>query len=1232
MPPEQDLRRELKNVRRSAAKMGTQDGIAVVSKEFTVPQRSTSDPITAREAGLADPHVLLEPEGRLMATRPVKVEESDLEAENDAEMHVPIRLEGKVSGRTARIMLDCGSSGNFVSLKFARKMSLRLVESRRRHDVRLPNGDILKVEALIPKAAVRIAAGMKERVTLMVADLAVDADIVLGMPWLTKHNPDIDWQSRTLEWSQDGTRVRACGLPEWEGCKEDEARERPSYLLSALQLKRLAKKPDNEVLFAFVTSSSEEQVKDHQSPPDAPSALVKSLLDEFKDVFPKNLPSGLPPQRGVEHSIELHPGTEPPSRPPYRLPLNKTGELNEQLRELTELGFIKPSTSPYGAPVILVSKKDGGTRLCVDYRALNKATVKNRYPMPRVDDLMDRLQGATVFSKIDLRSGYHQIRMAAEDVSKTAFRTPHGHYEYLVMPFGLCNAPATFQRLMNDIFRDLLDKCVVVYLDDILVYSRTEEEHHEHLRQVLNLLRQHKLYGKLSKCEFDRDAVEYLGHIVGRSGVQVDPRKVKAVKEWPPPRDKHEVLQFLGLANYYRRFVENYASIAAPLTDLTRKVVPFKWESRHQEAFETIKQKLTTSPVLTLPNMAEPFSVNLEMVTDASKHAVGSVLTQNGQPVAYFSKKLNPAQQKYATHEREMLAIVLSLEEWRPYLLGQPVTVHTDHFSLKYLHGQPNLSTRQAKWMEKMSEYDPHIVYKPGRANVAADALSRRPDHSLGAISSIQDAAAVQNTIKRAWERSPGAAEDLTEIDGMFYKTIRTPGEDEDARHIVIALPKRSEPEDEELEKLKGLIIAEHHSTPFSGHMGEDKTLDSVKRLFYWEGMAADVKEFVRACSMCQTTKSSNRKPAGLLQPLPVPGKKWDQVSMDLITQLPRTRSGNDCIVVVVDRLTKMAHAIPCKTAISAPELAKLFVAHVVRHHGMPSAIVSDRDTRFTAHFWQALMRALGTKLSMSTAFHPQTDGQTERTNRTLEQMLRGVVSADQADWDDHLPLVEFAYNNARQASTAMTPFFLNSGQHPNLPLGIAVQSSAAQRVPAVLDYVGRMDRQIALARSHIEAAQQRQKRYADTKRRDGSFEVGQRVMLSTAHLKLSEGTTRKLAPRWMGPYPVVERVGDVAYKLKLPRRMRVHPVFHVSCLKGYNTSERFPSAPVRPPPVHEFDGESYYTVERILRRRTRGRRTEWLVKWLGYDESEATWEPISHLENVRHMVEEFDSRAPREE
>ncbi|KAJ6797354.1 uncharacterized protein M6B38_216750 [Iris pallida] len=447
------------------------------------------------------------------------------------------------------------------------------------------------------------------------------------------------------------------------------------------------------------------------------------VVEEFRDVFPEELP-GLPPDRAVEFSIDLIPGAAPIAKKIYPMNKEELAELNKQINELLSKGFIQPSASPWGAPVLFVKKKDGTLRLVIDYRALNEVTIKNKYPLPRIDQLFDQLGEARVFSKIDLRSGYHQVKVKREDIPKTAFRTRYGHYEFLVMPFGLTNAPAIFMDLMNRVFYQYLDKFVIVFIDDILIYSKSEEEHEKHLRIVLQTLREEQLYAKLSKCEFWLDQIPFLGHIVSGEGISVDPKKVEAVKSWPTPKSVAEIRSFLGLAGYYRRFVENFSRIAEPLTRLTRKEEKFNWTEKCQAAFDELKKRLISAPILALPSGSGGY----EIYSDASGKGLGCVLMQHGRVIAYASRQLKTHERNYPTHDLELAAVVFALKLWRHYLYGERIKIYTDYKSLKYVFTQKEINMRQRRWLELLKDFDMELTYHPDKANKVADALSRRPE------------------------------------------------------------------------------------------------------------------------------------------------------------------------------------------------------------------------------------------------------------------------------------------------------------------------------------------------------------------------------------------------------------------------------------------------------------------------------------------------------------------------
>ncbi|HJS83264.1 MAG TPA: reverse transcriptase domain-containing protein, partial [Nitrososphaera sp.] len=528
---------------------------------------------------------------------------------------------------------------------------------------------------------------------------------------------------------------------------------------------------------------------------------------------------------------------------------------------------------------------------CVDYRALNQVTIKNKYPLPRISDLLDQLQGATIFSKIDLRSGYHQIRIAEKDIPKTAYRTRYGHYEFLVLPFGLTNAPATFMHLMQKTFHPYLDKFVIIYLDDILVYSRSVEDHEQHLRTVLQVLREHRLFGKFSKCSFFQSEIEFLGHVVSSNGVYMEKKKMQDIQEWPSPKSVQEVRSFLGLAGFYRKFIKNFSKISSSLTELLKKDARFSWTEQHQRTFDELKLAVSTAPVLIIPDPKLPFVVG----TDASGYAIGATLSQDQgkglQPVAFLSKKMLPAERNYPVHEQELLAVICALREWRHYLHGSRFKAITDHKSLKYLQTQPCLSARQVRWSEFLQQFDMEIEYQQGKSNVVADALSRRADHATGhtlvnsGITEISWGNTLLQQIKDGYQQDPvckeiledNRNEDLTITDGLIYKNER------------VYIPNDL--------SIKTQLLTEAHDAKVSGHVGVSKTIQLLSRDYYWPDMRKDINNYVKSCYKCQSNKPNNRHPLGLLQSIPVPKKALEQVSMDLITQLPKTQDGQDAIV-----------------------------------------------------------------------------------------------------------------------------------------------------------------------------------------------------------------------------------------------------------------------------------------------------------------------------------------------
>jgi hypothetical protein len=621
------------------------------------------------------------------------------------------------------------------------------------------------------------------------------------------------------------------------------------------------------------------------------------IVRDFPEVFPEDL-SGLPSPRQVEFRIDLIPGATPVARSPYRLAPSEMQELSNQLQELQDKGFIRPSHSPWGAPVLFVKKKDDSFRMCIDYRELNKLTIKNRYPLPRIDDLFDQLQGSRYFSKIDLRSGYHQLRVHEADIPKTAFRTRYGHFEFTVMPFGLTNAPAVFMDLMNRVCKPYLDKFIIVFIDDILIYSKSKEEHGVHLKLILELLGKEKLYAKFSKCDFWLQQVHFLGHVVNSNGIHVDPSKIEAVKNWKTPNSPSEIRSFLGLAGYYRRFIENFSKIAKPLTSLTQKDKKFDWDEEQEEAFEALKDKLCNAPILTLPDGPDDFVV----YCDASNQGLGCVLMQRGKVIAYASRQLKIHEKNYTTHDLELGAVVFALKIWRHYLYGTKSVIYTDHKSLQHIFDQKELNMRQRRWIELFSDYDCEIRYHPGKANVVADALSRKERIKPRRIRAMS--ITIHSSIKdKILEAQNEAFKDINVSEEMLRGLDKQMEKREDGglyfvERIWVPLTGN----------VRTLIMDEAHTTRYSIHPGADKMYHDLRDMYWWPGMKKDIAIYVSKCLTCSKVKAEHQKPSGLLQQPEIPEWKWEKITMDFITKLPRTSSGHDTIWVIVDRMTKSAH------------------------------------------------------------------------------------------------------------------------------------------------------------------------------------------------------------------------------------------------------------------------------------------------------------------------------------
>ncbi|GJS62819.1 reverse transcriptase domain-containing protein [Tanacetum coccineum] len=930
----------------------------------------------------------------------------------------------------ATVLFDSGADFSFISTKFAPLLNVKPSIANLGFVIEVAGGKKVEVDRIICDCKLELGNSL---FSINLIPLGHGSfDVFMGMDWLSQNKAVIVCYKKVVEIPlEDGGILRVQG-------------ERTLGIAKALMNAKV----------------------------DEPKLSDISVVQDFVDVFPENL-SGLPPQRQVEFRIDLVPGATPVAKSPYHLAPSEMQELSGQLQELQDKGFIRPSHSPWGEPVLFVKKKDGSFRMCIDYRKLNKLTVKNRYPLPRIDDLFDQLQGLRYFSKIDLRSGYHQLRVYEDDIPKTAFRTRYGHFEFTVMPFGLTNAPTIFMDLMNRVCKPYLDKFIIVFINDILIYSKSKEEHEIHLRLVLELLRKEKLYAKFSKCEFWLQEVHFLGHVVNLNGIHVDPSKIEAVKKWKAPTTPSEIRSFLGLAGYYRRFIANFSKIAKPLTSLTQK-------------------------------------------------------NKKGKVIAYASRQLKIHEKNYTTHDLELGAVVVALKTWRHYLYGTKSVIYKDHKSLQHIFDQKKLNMRQRRWIELFSDYECEIRYHPGKANVVADALSRK------------------ERVKPKRMR-------------VMAMTIQS-----GVKGIILAAQGG----------VRTRIMDESHKTKYSVHPGADKMYYDLRDMYWWPGMKRDIATYVSLCLTCCKVKAKHQRPSGLLQQPEIPEWKWDKITMDFITKLPKTKSGHDTI---------------------------WYIDEIVARHGIPVSIISDRDGRFTSRCWQTVQRALGTRLDMSTAYHPQTDGQTE-----------------------------FSYNNSYHSSIRCAPFEALYGRKCRSPVLWAEISESSLIGP---ELVQETTDKVVLIKEKLKATRDRQKSYADNRSKSLEFEVGDRVLLKVS---LWKGVIRfrnrgKLAPRYVGPFEILERIGPVAYRLRLPEELSsVHDTFHVSNLKKClaDASLHVPLNEIKVDKTLRFVEEPVEIMDREIKKLKRSKIALVKVRWNSKRGSEFTWEREDHMKSkypqlfVDHDVE----------
>jgi transposase InsO family protein/predicted aspartyl protease len=925
---------------------------------------------------------------------------------------------------------------------------------------------------------------------------------------------------------------------------------------------------------------------------------VRTLLLKHQSVFAKNK-NDLGRTDIVQHRINT--GNSAPIRQqPRRVPMAKKEEAEQEIQRMLETGVIEPSKSPWAAPIVLVRKKDGSVRFCIDYRRLNDITRKDSYPLPRIDDSLDALRGSTWFSTMDLASGYWQVEMDPADAEKTAFATTCGFYQFKVMPFGLCNAPSTFERMMEFLLAGLHWETCLIYLDDIIVFAMTFDDHIRRLDEVLIRIKSGGLKISPKKCHFFQTKVNFLGHVVSAEGIATDPDKTTAVQQWPVLKNVHDVRSFLGTCSYYRRYIKSFADIARPLHKLTEKTARFQWSQECDAAFNTLKQRLVTAPILGYPNMDDPFILD----TDASGFALGSVLSQvrDGKEyvIAYFSKALGKAERNYCVTRRELLAIVESLKHFHHYLYGLKFWVRTDHGALNWLLRFKNPEGQIARWLEFLATYDMVVSHRPGKQHGNADGMSRRPCAPCDYCSRQESKDLAVDTdppeaAVRGIRQSTDDLEDCEQAATWLQKAtpleLRKAQLDDPLLSIVMKWKEGDEGRPswrdisalsrgvksywaqwDRLDLREGVLYRqwlEHntnatrwqllmplslqdtvltmlHNDPTSGHLGVTKTIARVRSRFFWDGYRQSIENWCRNCQICQARKPPQRKPKGKMQQYLV-GEPMERVALDILGPLPESLHGHKYILVVTDYFTRWTEAYAMRDQEAVTVTGK-FLEEFICRFGIPRQVHTDQGRQFESRVFQELCTRLHIDKTRTTAYHPQSDGLVERFNRTVEDLLSKYVSPTQRDWDEYLPLAMLAYRSSVHESTGQTPCRMMLGRDPALPpdllFGLPPGDNPDLEVTAYVEMlIDRLDTVHELARESMFAASASQKKRYDHRSNPTQYKRGDPVWLhNPARVK---GRSPKLQSPWEGPYLIVKVLSDIVYQIQRGPQAKPRVVHH---------------------------------------------------------------------------------------
>jgi len=916
----------------------------------------------------------------------------------------------------------------------------------------------------------------------------------------------------------------------------------PAYLLAIRA--PLAERATTSV--ANLAPELKELVQNADVSSSAGRKKLRAMLIQYTRIF--SPPSPLGHVQDVKHRIELKEPGRVHSEPPRRLSPHGRQLVREKLQEMKELGVIRRSSSPFASGVVLVPKPDGSVRFCIDYRNLNSNTTPNAYPLPRIDDLLGAVREARIFSKFDLRSGYWQVDVDRNDVVKTAFTTHEGLYECLRMPFGLCNAPATFQAAMNRILAGLLWNCCLVYLDDVLVFSRTEAEHFVHLQQIFDLfLQSGPITLKPSKCQLFAQRLTFLGHEISIAGISPMTNRVKAIVDMPAPKDLAALRSFLGMVSYYRVFIRDCATAAAPLYRLCKKDVPYSWDSPQQKAFTRLKRLLSSTPILARPAQKGTFVV----ATDASDVGLGAVLSQR-QPtsdqervIEFASRSLTTAESKWQVGEREALAILWAVRRWRPFLVFAPFVIQTDHKNLNWIFHKRQ-DAKITRWALELSEYNFALEYRPGKQNANADALSRLPLEDSAArdvISYVPNTCLTSSTVPETVLSNPSGDDwlDAQRTDTFCQDVRRRLAEKAEetsdlfrlnADHLLVFHPKPRQGLGRLVVplSLRETILQLSHGSLFGGHFGAERTLRRIATSYYWPGLRRDVIRFVRGCLTCKKVKSSYRPRIGLHQKYDLSAKfPFHIISIDLVGPLTPPVGGYTHLLTAIDWATRWPEAIPIKST-TAETVVDALVNQVFSRHSFPEKLISDNGPQFRSELMARIGRCCGVQHIFVTPFHPESNGRIERFHRTLKTAIRSFLSTSD-NWLAYLPFALFAIRTAYVEDINNTPFFLLYGRDPVMPTDWQLLSSEPYKSRSFSERVAVMGRALEESRRRANRRADKRRSLWNARQIDVDHEVGSLVLVYTPIVK--PGHSAKFAVRWRGPFRVTQKISHVDYEVR---------------------------------------------------------------------------------------------------